>query len=325
MVLEPARRRPKNGGMNHPSRWIVASAALAVASLILAACASPPTPARAAVARRAEPGAKDEDAGDPVLKELVDLHNRERAKADRPPLKVNKKLEAAAKVQADDMAQHQKMAHKGSDGSTPAERIERQNYKNLRSGENVAYGQKSPEEVIGTWMNSPGHKQNILGDFREIGVARTTSKDGTIYWCVDFGQPRPELDAETAPSEAVEGLNRARKEAEAPPLKAEPKLEKVARNLARSLADARKLDPKFPAGQTPIAQIDRSGYRYRSINLAFATGQVTAEDVVRTWTERPEQKKAVLDRDATAVGIGCAADSEGVPYWCLILAEPAPR
>lgn len=51
------------------------------------------------------------------------------------------------------------------------------------SGENIAYGQKSPEEVMEAWMNSPGHRANILNEkFTTIGVGYYKSANGINYW-----------------------------------------------------------------------------------------------------------------------------------------------
>lgn len=53
--------------------------------------------------------------------------------------------------------------------------------------ENIAYGQKSPEEVIKTWMKSMGHRNNILNSkFTDIGCGMSLSQDGRLYWCVCF-------------------------------------------------------------------------------------------------------------------------------------------
>jgi len=55
--------------------------------------------------------------------------------------------------------------------------------------ENIAYGQKSPEEVMDTWMKSPGHKANILNSkFTEIGCGMALSEKGRLFWCVCFGR-----------------------------------------------------------------------------------------------------------------------------------------
>src|SRR5689334_9581308 len=113
-------------------------------TLATTSAAEPPT------SRGADPA-----AGDPVIAELVEAHNKERAKEGLPPLKVDPKLTQAALGHARDMAEHGKMAHEGSDGSTPSQRAERQGYRYVNTGENVAYGQETVDSVMRSWMNSP--------------------------------------------------------------------------------------------------------------------------------------------------------------------------
>lgn len=123
--------------------------------------------------------------------ELVEAHNRARAKAGLPPLAVNDRLSQAARRHADDMAGRRRMSHRGGDGSTPFRRIESAGYPFERAGENVAHGQSTVEAVMAGWMASPGHRRNVLGRYHEIGAACATDEGGSIYWCVTFGSPRP--------------------------------------------------------------------------------------------------------------------------------------
>jgi uncharacterized protein YkwD len=54
-------------------------------------------------------------------------------------------------------------------------------------GENIAMGQRNSSEVVTSWMNSPGHRQNILNTgYTKIGVAAYTASDGSVYWCQQF-------------------------------------------------------------------------------------------------------------------------------------------
>src|SRR5262245_44278505 len=85
---------------------------------------------------------------------LREAHNRERAAAKLPPLTASAKLDAAALAHARDMAESDKMTHEGRDGSTPAQRIERQDYHFRNIGENVAAGQGRVSEVMRVWMDS---------------------------------------------------------------------------------------------------------------------------------------------------------------------------
>jgi len=52
--------------------------------------------------------------------------------------------------------------------------------------ENIAYGASNSEHAIDMWMNSPGHRANMLGGYRRIGVAAYVAQDGTTYWCQQF-------------------------------------------------------------------------------------------------------------------------------------------
>ncbi|MBV8606710.1 MAG: CAP domain-containing protein [Singulisphaera sp.] len=161
-------------------------AALALA-LLPVGCLAPSSPRGARTA--AVP--REISAPDPneVVARLVEAHNRERARAGLPPLEVDPQLEAAAEAHARDMAGHVQMRHRGSDGSNPFQRIEAQGYRFRRAGENVAWGQPSPESVMRDWMHSRGHRRNILGEFSQIGAAYAIGADGSPYWCVTFGDP----------------------------------------------------------------------------------------------------------------------------------------
>ena len=190
--------RSKDDVMGTFRPQMLAAGAAVVTALVLAGCqASSPgvqgggavSPGVPVVVARPEP----EPEASPDLAErvaaVVEAHNRERKEAGLPPMKASARLQAAAQGHARDMAEHEKMNHKGSDGSTPFRRMERQGYSYRRAGENIAYGQRDAEGVMKVWMNSPPHKKNILGGFSQIGVGYATAEDGTPYWCVTFGFP----------------------------------------------------------------------------------------------------------------------------------------
>ncbi|MFI6162531.1 CAP domain-containing protein [Micromonospora haikouensis] len=121
--------------------------------------------------------------------EVVNLVNAERAKAGCGALKIDDKLMAAAQAHSQDQADHRKMTHDGSDGSDVGERLDRAGYAWRAYGENVAWNQQTPAAVMDAWMNSPGHRANILNcSFTEIGVGVANSNGP--YWTQDFGTPR---------------------------------------------------------------------------------------------------------------------------------------
>ncbi len=123
------------------------------------------------------------------LQAVVDLVNKERAKAGCTALTIDDKLMLAAQRHSQDQADHKTMTHDGSDGSDVGDRLDRVGYAWRAYGENVAWNQQTPAAVMDAWMNSPGHRANILNcSFTEIGVG--VARSNGPYWTQDFGTPR---------------------------------------------------------------------------------------------------------------------------------------
>lgn len=124
-----------------------------------------------------------------IAQDLLRLVNAERQRVNAPPLALNDKLTAAAQRHAQDMATNRRMSHDGFDGSTMGSRIDATRYRWSTIGENVAMGQPTAAAVMSDWMNSPGHRQNILNPaFTELGIGQAT-EGGRIYWAQVFGRP----------------------------------------------------------------------------------------------------------------------------------------
>jgi uncharacterized protein YkwD len=165
--------------------------ALALGAFACVAPSPPPRPDSPPGRPELESAAPPVDLAGTII-ELVAAHNRARETHGRSVLTVSGPLEAAAGEHALDMARHHWMSHRGSDFSSPFRRMTAHGYKFLRAGENVAAGQRSVEAVMRSWMLSPGHRANILGRYTQIGAACATATNGTLYWCVTFGDPDPQ-------------------------------------------------------------------------------------------------------------------------------------
>jgi uncharacterized protein YkwD len=109
-----------------------------------------------------------------------------------PPLRPSRALDDAAAIHARDMARKRYFEHRGSDGSQPKDRVRRAGYASRLTGENIALGPVSAEEVVAGWLDSPGHCANIMDPrFHDIGVGLASGrKRGEIYWVQNFGAPR---------------------------------------------------------------------------------------------------------------------------------------
>lgn len=145
-----------------------------------ATTSSPPAPAASAA-----PRAQAAPAG--AVGQVVALVNKERAAAGCGPLTENADLEKAALDHSEDMDARDFFDHSNPSGEDPGERITAAGYRWSTYGENIARGQQTPEAVMESWMNSPGHRANILNcSFKNIGVGVHKGAGGP-WWTQDFG------------------------------------------------------------------------------------------------------------------------------------------
>lgn len=115
------------------------------------------------------------------IEQVIRLVNEERAKAGLAPVTEASDVSAAAGVRAREIPRS--FAHVRPDGSNYSTALDQSGVRYMGSGENIAYGQRSPQEVMNGWMNSPGHRANILnGSYTKIGVGYYQNANGVKYW-----------------------------------------------------------------------------------------------------------------------------------------------
>ncbi|MEU0027302.1 CAP domain-containing protein [Streptomyces sp. NPDC006335] len=123
-----------------------------------------------------------------AAQEVVDLTNRERARAGLPALAVDPLLARAAQAYSTDMAARAFYSHTSPEGTQPWDRAAAAGSTRRSIGENIACGQRSPAEVVEGWMNSPGHRANILRPgFTHIGIGFAGGGPAGTYWTQLFG------------------------------------------------------------------------------------------------------------------------------------------
>lgn len=112
--------------------------------------------------------------------EVVRLTNSARSKNGYAALVEDGALSEAAAVRAREIARS--FSHTRPSGASFSSALSESGVSYLRAGENIASGQKSASEVVNAWMNSPGHRANILNSsYSRIGSA-SVNIDGTFYW-----------------------------------------------------------------------------------------------------------------------------------------------
>lgn len=122
----------------------------------------------------------DGESNSSFVSQVVSLVNEERAKAGLSALTVDSRAAAAAEVRAREIVTS--FSHTRPDGSSFSTALTQSGASFRGAGENIAYGQRTPQEVMNGWMNSQGHRANILNaDFTSIGVGYYESA-GVGYW-----------------------------------------------------------------------------------------------------------------------------------------------
>jgi uncharacterized YkwD family protein/spore coat assembly protein SafA len=122
--------------------------------------------------------------------QVIDLVNKERAKNGLQQLKANWELCRVARYKSQDMINKGYFAHQSPTYGSPFTMMQSFGIRFSNGGENIAYGQRTPSEVMYSkngWMNSPGHRANILSaTYNQIGVGVAKTSGGTYYWTQMF-------------------------------------------------------------------------------------------------------------------------------------------
>lgn len=146
-----------------------------------------PTPPKATATPRVPSAPAAQPAPMSTTAQVVALVNEERGAAGCGPLKEDTQLTDAAQRHSEDMAARDYFEHTNPDGADPGQRVTDAGYRWSTYGENIARGQQTAASVMESWMNSPGHRANILNcAFKDIGIGIHKGPGGP-WWTQDFG------------------------------------------------------------------------------------------------------------------------------------------
>lgn len=122
--------------------------------------------------------------------EVTRLINLERTKRGLPALTTNWQLARVARYKSQDMIDKNYFSHTSPTYGSPFTMMQNFGLRFSAAAENIAYGQRTPQEVVTAWMNSPGHRANILSaSCTQTGVGAAKKANGTIYWTQMFMKP----------------------------------------------------------------------------------------------------------------------------------------
>ena len=120
-------------------------------------------------------------------KQVLDLVNAERTKRGLKSLTLDTKLSNVATMKSQDMIDKNYFDHNSPTYGSPFDMMRKFGVSYRSAGENIAEGQRSPQEVMNAWMNSEGHRKNILNpNFTTLGVGVAKTSSGRLYWTQMF-------------------------------------------------------------------------------------------------------------------------------------------
>lgn len=145
-----------------------------------------PTPSKPAPAPT-QPAPSAPATNSQFEQQVVQLVNQERAKAGLKPLTYDAQLSQVARLKSQDMANKGYFSHNSPTYGSPFDMMKQFGVSYRTAGENIAAGQRTPAQVVQAWMNSPGHRANILNSqFTHIGVGYATGGSYGHYWTQMF-------------------------------------------------------------------------------------------------------------------------------------------
>jgi uncharacterized protein YkwD len=267
--------------------------------------------------------------------QVLKLTNEVRAKNGLKPLQANAELNYAADKYAELMAQRNYFSHTGPDGSRPRDRAKAVGFEAQIIGENLGRGQKTAQEVVQAWMNSPGHRANILNpNYTQIGTGFEKN-----FWVQKFGtedtnpatkiptsgsqpaptptapKPTPTTPTPTTPptsgnnnqtfeQRVLELTNIERTKNGLKPLKGNVELNYAADKYAGEMAQRRVLSHTGPDGSKPWDRAKAVGFEAQTMGENIAAGQRTPEEVVQAWMNSPGHRANILNPNYTQIGTG---------------------
>lgn len=285
----------------------------------------------------------DDTTDDAFVAQVITLVNAERANVGAPPLTENPKLTAAARVHNSNMLCLGFLDHTGRDGTTPDQRIEAQGYLWANFGENIASSYTTPEAAMAAWMNSQGHRENILfAPFTEIGVAYSTRQGPNgreIKWTQVFGLARPEPTPTPVPptptscgaatnddftQQVIALVNAERAKAGVPALTEEPRITAASRVHTMNMACLNFFSVGGQDGLSTRGRVTAQGYDAASLTENIAGGLTTPEAVVQFWMGKNFERGNILSPNYTVAGAGYASKegTDKVQYWSMVFGRP---
>lgn len=264
--------------------------------------------------------------------EVVRLVNIERGKEGLQPLTMTAELQQAAQRKAQDMVDKDYFSHTSPTYGAPGDMLRSFGIRFTSAAENIAAGYSTPEQVVQGWMNSSGHRANILGNYTQIGVGYAAP-----YWAQLFitpdqsggsGRPTAPTQPTTPPgdslaafrAEVIRLINQDRAARGLGALQESSELNRAAQVRAEETASLRGTTrPDGTRYDTVLTELGITGIGYRGENTFW---NCAAPEAMRNvWQTNATMMSSVLYERFTHVGIGYYRGSDGTIYCSQFFGE----
>lgn len=259
-----------------------------------------------------------------LRQELLRLINAERQRVGAPPLRLSDTLIQVAEEHAAEIAQRGSLKLRAGSTEDMRERMQRVGYQAHAWTESLATSPGDPATVLRNWrQGDPGGYRELLSpEMRDLGIGLDRLR-GTPLYIFLFAVPQGDYfargtsglrDLDRVRAEMLARVNAARKEAGAPPLRANPKLDLAAQRHAEDMLARDYFAHQSPEKKTVRDRARDAGYDWRMIGENIAEGQFTVDEVMDTWLHSPGHRRNILDPGFKELGVGLALGRSGGRY-----------
>lgn len=249
-----------------------------------------------------------------VRRELLQRINAERTRAGAPPLQLSRPLTAVAQQHAEEVAARGTLDQPPSSSDAVSGQIRRTGYQAREWTESLQMTGRTPADLLAEWS------RNDLGTWRKlldpavrdlgIGVGRLR---GTPLYSFLYAVPQAEAfrretahlrDVAAVRKEMLERVNAVRRREKLAPVRSNPKLDQAAQGHAADMLRRGFFDHRNPDGELVRDRATAAGYTWRKIGENIAEGQLSVDEVMKTWMNSPGHRRNILEPDFEELGIG---------------------
>ena len=282
-----------------------------------------------------EAAAPDTNAGTSGT-DFLSLINAERARNGAGPVRFNDQLTVAAQRHSQDMVDRNYFDHIAPDpaphGARPSNRVEAAGFQWTGVAENIAQGQQSEAEVFASWMDSQGHRENMLNPtYDQIGLARvgdmwtlvlatgSSSSTGASGNSTGTSNNNNNTTGTTA-SDFLSLINAERARNGAGPVRFNDQLTVAAQRHSQDMVDRNYFDhvapDPAPHGARPSNRVEAAGFQWTGVAENIAQGQQSEAEVFTSWMNSQGHRENMLNPTYDQIGLARVGD-----MWTLVLAK----